>query len=119
MTVHKEGDYAFVCVVHFISSLKICTVKLAFFSDCPEMQLPVNLDSIAQCGIMESCVGIKCCLDVSLGSLNHNFSVSMIVDPCHGQLKLQFGNWKYSRSLSRLDIGVNKEVTIGNFVSLM
>ncbi|XP_071798137.1 uncharacterized protein [Asterias amurensis] len=86
---------------------------------CPDMQLPGNLDSRAHCGILESCFGIKCCLDVNLGPLNHNFSASMIVDPCLGQLKLQFGNWKYSKSLSQLDIGVDKEVTIGNFVSLI
>ena len=83
------------------------------------MQLPGNLDSSAHCGILESCFGIKCCLDVNLGPLDHSFSASMVVDPCLGQLKLQFGNWKYSKSLSQLDIGVDKEVTIGNFVSLM
>ncbi|XP_033637723.1 uncharacterized protein LOC117298529 [Asterias rubens] len=89
------------------------------YRNCPNMQLPGNLDPIAQCGILESCFGIKCCLDVNLGPLDHSFSASMVVDPCLGQLKLQFGNWEYSKSLSQLDIGVDKEVTIGNFVSLI
>ncbi|XP_033637389.1 uncharacterized protein LOC117298318 isoform X2 [Asterias rubens] len=89
------------------------------YRNCPNMQLPGNLDSSVQCEILESCFGIKCCLDVNLGPLNHSFSASMVVDPCLGQLKLQFGNWKYSKSLSQLDIGVDKEVTIGNFVSLI
>ncbi|XP_022102001.1 uncharacterized protein LOC110985344 [Acanthaster planci] len=88
------------------------------FGNCPSMQLPSNLTSLAHCGILDSCFGVECCLDINLGPLIHSFSASMVIDPCLGQLTLQFGNWQYSKSLSHLDFDTSQEVTIGNFITL-
>ncbi|XP_038062441.1 uncharacterized protein LOC119732930 [Patiria miniata] len=88
------------------------------YGNCPSMQFPSNLTPLAHCGILDTCFGIQCCLDVNLGPLHHSFSASMVVDPCLGQLTLQFGNWQYSKSLSHLDFDTSREITIGNFVML-
>ena len=82
------------------------------------MQLPSNLTSVAHCGILNTCFGVQCCLDLKLGPLHHAFGASLVIDPCVGRLTLQFGNWKYSKSLSHLDFDTSKEITIGNFVTL-
>ncbi|XP_038050728.1 uncharacterized protein LOC119723897 [Patiria miniata] len=88
------------------------------YGNCPSMQVPSNLTSLAHCGILNTCFGMHCCLDVNLGPLNHSFSASLEIDPCLGQLTLQFGNWQYSKSLSHLDFDTSQEITIGNFITL-
>ncbi|XP_038050876.1 uncharacterized protein LOC119724026 [Patiria miniata] len=88
------------------------------YDNCPSMQLPSNLTSLAHCGILNTCFGIQCCLDVNLGPLHHSFSVSMVIDPCLGQLTLLFGNWQYIKSLSHLDFDSSEKITIGNFVMI-
>ncbi|XP_022103294.1 uncharacterized protein LOC110986022 [Acanthaster planci] len=88
------------------------------FGTCPGMQLPSTLDSIAHCGILNTCFGVRCCLDVSLGPLSHAFSASMVIDPCLGQLTLEFSNWQHSKSLSQLDFDISQQIVIGNFVKL-
>ena len=82
------------------------------------MQLPSSLPSLAHCTVLDNCYGIRCCLDVNLGPLNHFLGLSLAVDPCLGQLSVQVGGWQYSKSLSSLDFSTDREITIGNFIAL-
>ena len=82
------------------------------------MQLPDTLASVAHCSILNTCLGVQCCLDVNLGPLDHSFGTSMMIDPCIGRLALRFGNWQHSKSLSQVDIDTSQEIVIANFVKL-
>ena len=89
---------------------------LCFVLDCPltinpQKYLPASVRTMLQCKMVENCLGLHCCLDLSfklpLGdkTVYYNIPFWIKFEPCQFKIDIAFGGFRYERYILNYDWG--------------
>ncbi|KAL5013968.1 hypothetical protein ScPMuIL_008238, partial [Solemya velum] len=82
-------------------------------NDCPELNLPDLADAVV-CHMMDTCVGVECCLNVGL--IDHSLNAFIILDSCNSKLEIGIEQFKFELDFDSYILETKETFSLENIV---
>ena len=106
---------AAVSLFHRYHSLKLFYVNPSYLECTVQPILPIS--DVLQCSMDESCLAIKCCIQINIKITTLLLKAWISIDPCKFEFSIGFENFKFNQTLFSYNWGAQEQFHIGEYLT--